>query len=162
MSNTIGKFFTFTSFGESHGKAIGGVIDGCPPGIEIDETFIQNELNRRRPGQSNISTPRKEEDKVEFLSGIFEGKSTGAPIAFVIWNENQRSADYNHLKDVYRPSHADFTYQQKYGIRDYRGGGRSSARETAARVAAGAIAKLALRKWVFKSMLLLRRWDILP
>jgi chorismate synthase len=119
-------------------------------------------LNRRRPGQSNISTPRKEEDKVEFLSGIFEGKSTGAPIAFVIWNENQRSADYNHLKDVYRPSHADFTYQQKYGIRDYRGGGRSSARETAARVAAGAIAKLALRKWVFKSMLLLRRWDILP
>ncbi len=146
MSNTIGKFFTFTSFGESHGKAIGGVIDGCPPGIEIDETFIQNELNRRRPGQSNISTPRKEEDKVEFLSGIFEGKSTGAPIAFVIWNENQRSADYNHLKDVYRPSHADFTYQQKYGIRDYRGGGRSSARETAARVAAGAIAKLGLRK----------------
>ena len=146
MSNTFGKIFTFTSFGESHGKAIGGIVDGCPSGVELDEAFIQNELARRRPGQSEISTPRKEEDKVEFLSGIFEGKTTGTPIAFVIWNVNQHSGDYEHLKDVYRPSHADFTYQQKYGIRDYRGGGRSSARETAGRVVAGAIAKLILRQ----------------
>lgn len=147
MANTIGRLFTFTSFGESHGKGIGGVIDGCPAGIEIDDEFIQNELNRRRPGQSDISTPRKEGDKVEFLSGIFEGKTTGTPIGFVIWNENQHSADYDHLKEIYRPSHADFTYQQKYGIRDHRGGGRSSARETASRVVAGAIAKLALQKF---------------
>lgn len=147
MSNTIGTIFSFTSFGESHGKAIGGVIDGCPAGINIDETFVQNELNRRRPGQSSVSTPRKENDKVEFLSGIFEGKSTGTPIAFVIWNEQQKSGDYDHLKNLYRPSHADYTYQQKYGIRDHRGGGRSSARETASRVVAGAIAKLALRKY---------------
>ncbi len=146
MSNTFGKIFTFTSFGESHGQAVGGIIDGCPPLIEIDETFIQNELNRRRPGQSDISTPRQEADKVEFLSGIFEGKTTGTPIAFVIWNTNQHSSDYDHLKEVFRPSHADFTYLQKYGIRDHRGGGRSSARETAARVVAGAIAKLALRQ----------------
>ena len=146
MSNTLGKLFTFTSFGESHGKGIGGIVDGCPSGIEIDEIFIQSELNRRRPGQSSISTPRKEGDKVEFLSGIFEGKSTGTPIAFVIWNENQHSSDYDHLKEVYRPSHADFTYQQKYGIRDHRGGGRSSARETASRVVAGAIAKLVLKQ----------------
>ena len=146
MSNIIGKLFTFTSFGESHGKAIGGVVDGCPSGIEIDEAFIQNELNRRRPGQSDISTPRKENDSVEFLSGIYEGKTTGTPIAFVIWNENQHSRDYDKLKDVYRPSHADYTYQQKYGIRDHRGGGRSSARETASRVVAGAIAKLVLKK----------------
>ena len=145
MSNTIGKLFTFTSFGESHGKGIGGIIDGCPAGIDMDETFIQNELNRRKPGQSSIATPRKEDDKVEFLSGVFEGKSTGTPIAFVIWNQNQHSTDYDHLKEVYRPSHADFTYQQKYGIRDHRGGGRSSARETAARVVAGAIAKLVLK-----------------
>ncbi|MDR1585575.1 MAG: chorismate synthase [Prevotellaceae bacterium] len=144
--NTIGKIFTFTSFGESHGKAIGGIIDGCPPGIVIDEGYIQSELNRRRPGQSSISTPRKEDDKVEFLSGIFEGRSAGTPIAFVIWNTNQHSDDYNHLKDVYRPSHADYTYQQKYGIRDHRGGGRSSARETAGRVVAGAIAKLVLKE----------------
>lgn len=144
--NTIGKIFTFTSFGESHGKAVGGVVDGCPAGIELDETFIQNELNRRRPGQSIISTPRHEEDKVEFLSGVFEGKTTGTPIAFVIWNKNQESKDYHHLKDVYRPSHADYTYQQKYGIRDHRGGGRSSARATAGWVAAGAIAKLVLRR----------------
>ena len=146
MSNIIGKLFTFTSFGESHGKGIGGIVDGCPPGVELDEVFIQNELNRRRPGQSDISTPRKEGDKVEFLSGIFEGKTTGTPIAFVIWNENQHSQDYDKLKDVYRPSHADYTYQQKYGIRDHRGGGRSSARETASRVVAGAIAKLVLKK----------------
>lgn len=144
--NTIGKLFTFTSFGESHGKAVGGIIDGCPPGISIDEEFIQNELRRRRPGQSKITTPREEEDKVEFLSGIFEGKSTGTPIAFVIWNKNQESKDYDHLKDVYRPSHADYTYQQKYGIRDHRGGGRSSARTTAGWVTAGAIAKLVLKQ----------------
>ena len=146
MSNTFGKFFTFTSFGESHGKAVGGIVDGCPSNIELDEVFIQNELNRRRPGQSEISTPRKEEDKVEFLSGIFEGKTTGTPIAFIIWNTNQHSRDYELLKDIYRPSHADFTYRQKYGIRDHRGGGRSSARETAGRVVAGAIAKLVLRQ----------------
>lgn len=146
MSNTIGKLFTFTSFGESHGRGIGGIVDGCPAGVEMDIDFIQNELDRRRPGQSDISTPRKEGDKVDFLSGIFEGKSTGTPIAFVIWNENQHSTDYDHLKEVYRPSHADYTYQQKYGIRDHRGGGRSSARETASRVVAGAIAKLALKK----------------
>ncbi|HHT23571.1 MAG TPA: chorismate synthase [Bacteroidales bacterium] len=144
--NTIGKLFTFTSFGESHGKAVGGIIDGCPAGISIDEEFIQNELRRRRPGQSKITTPREEEDKVEFLSGIFEGKSTGTPIAFVIWNKNQESKDYDHLKDIYRPSHADYTYQQKYGIRDHRGGGRSSARTTAGWVAAGAIAKLILKQ----------------
>ena len=144
--NTIGKLFTFTSFGESHGKAIGGIVDGCPAGIELDEAFIQRELNRRRPGQSAISTPRHEEDNVEFLSGVFDGKTTGTPIAFVIWNKNQESKDYDHLKDVYRPSHADYTYQQKYGIRDPRGGGRSSARATAGWVAAGAIAKLVLKK----------------
>lgn len=146
MSNSIGKLFTFTSFGESHGKGIGGIVDGCPAGIELDESFIQGELDRRKPGQSSIATPRKEDDKVEFLSGVFEGKTTGTPIAFIIWNQNQHSKDYDHLKDVYRPSHADYTYQQKYGIRDYRGGGRSSARETASRVVAGAIAKLVLRK----------------
>lgn len=146
MSNTIGNIFKLTSFGESHGKAIGGVIDGCPAGIEIDETFIQQELNRRKPGQSKLTTPRKEDDKVEFLSGIFEGKTTGMPIGFVVWNINQASKDYEHLKNVYRPSHADFTYQSKYGTRDYRGGGRSSARETIARVVAGAIAKLALQQ----------------
>ena len=146
MSNTIGKLFTFTSFGESHGRGIGGIVDGCPAGIEIDIEFIQHELDRRRPGQSDISTPRKEGDKVDILSGTFEGKTTGTPIAFVIWNENQHSTDYDHLKEVYRPSHADYTYQQKYGIRDHRGGGRSSARETASRVVAGAIAKLALKQ----------------
>lgn len=146
MSNTIGKLFTFTSFGESHGRGIGGIVDGCPAGIEVDIAFIQHELNRRRPGQSDISTPRVEGDKVDFLSGIFEGKTTGTPIAFAIWNENQQSNDYDHLKEIYRPSHADYTYQQKYGIRDHRGGGRSSARETASRVVAGALAKLALKK----------------
>lgn len=146
MSNSIGKLFTFTSFGESHGKGIGGIVDGCPAGIELDELFIQKELDRRKPGQSSIATPRKEDDKVEFLSGVFEGKTTGTPIAFIIWNQNQHSKDYDHLKDVYRPSHADYTYEQKYGIRDHRGGGRSSARETASRVVAGAIAKLVLQK----------------
>lgn len=146
MSNTIGKLFTFTSFGESHGVGIGGIVDGCPAGIELDEHYIQQELDRRKPGQSKIATPRKEDDKVEFFSGIFEGKTTGTPIAFIIRNQNQHSNDYDHLKEIYRPSHADYTYQQKYGIRDYRGGGRSSARETASRVVAGAIAKLVLRK----------------
>lgn len=146
MSNSIGKLFTFTSFGESHGKGIGGIVDGCPAGIELDESFIQQELDRRKPGQSSIATPRKEDDKVEFLSGVFDGKTTGTPIAFIIWNQNQHSKDYDHLKDIYRPSHADYTYEQKYGIRDYRGGGRSSARETASRVVAGAIAKLVLHK----------------
>ena len=146
MSNTFGKIFRLTSFGESHGVAVGGVIDGCPAGIIVDNDFIQNELNRRRPGQSSISTPRKELDKVEFLSGIFDGKTTGQPIGFLVKNEQQRSVDYEHLKTLYRPSHADYTYQQKYGIRDYRGGGRSSARETIARVVAGAIAKLVLKQ----------------
>lgn len=144
--NTFGNIFRLTSYGESHGAAIGGVIDGCPSGIEIDMDFIQNELDRRRPGQSKITTPRKEADKVEFLSGIYDGKTTGVPIGFVIWNTNQHSSDYDNMQDVYRPSHADYTYQQKYGIRDHRGGGRSSARETIARCVAGAIAKLALKQ----------------
>ena len=144
MSNTFGNIFRLTSFGESHGKGIGGVIDGFPAGIKIDLDFIQTELNRRKPGQSSLTTARQEDDKVEFLSGIFEGISTGTPIGFIVWNENQRSGDYDSMKEIYRPSHADFTYQQKYGIRDYRGGGRSSARETISRVVAGALAKLAL------------------
>lgn len=141
MSNSIGKIFRLTSFGESHGEAIGGIIDGCPAGFAIDFEQVQYELNRRKPGQSKIVTQRKEADEVRFLSGIFEGKTTGTPIGFMIENTNQKSKDYEHIKDQYRPSHADYTYQQKYGIRDYRGGGRSSARETAARVVAGAIAK---------------------
>ncbi len=144
--NTFGNIFRLTSFGESHGAAIGGIIDGCPAGIEVDMDFIQNELNRRRPGQSKITTPRNEADKVEFLSGIFEGKTTGTPIGFVIWNANQHSSDYDNMKALYRPSHADYTYQQKYGIRDHRGGGRSSARETIARCVGGALAKLALNQ----------------
>lgn len=139
--NSFGKLFKLTTFGESHGAAIGGVIDGCPPGLELDFDAIQNELDRRKPGQSEIVTQRKEPDTVEFLSGIFEGKTTGTPIGFNIRNTNQKSKDYSHIKDVYRPSHADYTYDKKYGIRDYRGGGRSSARETACRVVAGAIAK---------------------
>lgn len=143
--NTFGNIYRLTSYGESHGAAIGGVIDGCPSGIEIDMDFIQSELNRRRPGQSKITTPRKEADEVEFLSGIYDGKTTGTPIGFIIRNNNQHSSDYDNLKDIYRPSHADYTYAQKYGIRDHRGGGRSSARETIARCVAGAIAKLALR-----------------
>ncbi len=146
MSNTFGKIFTLTSFGESHGAAVGGVIDGCPAGVELDVAFIQSELNRRRPGQSSISTSRNESDSVEFLSGVFEGKTTGTPIGFIVRNEQQRSADYEHLRELYRPSHADYTYQMKYGIRDYRGGGRSSARETIARVVAGAVAKLVLKR----------------
>ncbi len=144
MGNTYGNKFRITTFGESHGKAIGVTIDGCPAGVEIDEEFIQSELNRRKPGQSKITTQRQEGDKAEILSGIFEGKSTGTPLAIVIYNEDQKSKDYAHIADKFRPSHADYTYWEKYGIRDYRGGGRSSARETAARVAAGAIAKLVL------------------
>ncbi len=145
--NSFGQFFKLTSFGESHGKAVGGVIEGVMPGIDIDMDFIQGELNRRRPGQSAITTPRDEKDKVEILSGVLDGKATGTPIGFVIWNADQRSKDYGNIKDVYRPSHADYTYQQKYGIRDHRGGGRSSARETIARVVGGAIAKLILKKY---------------
>ena len=141
MFNSFGNILRLTSFGESHGKGIGGVIDGFPAGITIDMDFVQSELDRRRPGQSRITTSRKESDKVEFLSGIFEGKSTGCPIGFIVWNENQHSNDYNNLKEVYRPSHADYTYNVKYGIRDHRGGGRSSARETISRVVAGALAK---------------------
>lgn len=144
--NSYGQIFKITTYGESHGKAIGVVIDGCPAGLEIDEGFIQNEMDRRKPGQSKIVTQRKEGDKIEFLSGIFEGKTTGTPISIVIYNKDQRSKDYSHIADKFRPSHADFTYQYKYGNRDFRGGGRSSARETAARVAAGAIAKLLLQK----------------
>lgn len=144
--NSFGDIFRITTFGESHGKAIGVVIDGCPSRVEIDETFIQAELDRRKPGQSKITTQRKESDTAQILSGTFEGKSTGTPIALLIPNEDQRSKDYSHIKEKYRPSHADYTYQMKYGIRDYRGGGRSSARETAARVAAGAIAKLFLKQ----------------
>lgn len=146
MSNTIGNILRLTTFGESHGEAIGGVLDGYPSGIEIDEDFIQKELSRRRPGQSKITTQRQEADKVEFLSGIFEGKSTGAPIGFIVRNTNQHSQDYNEMKDLFRPSHADYTYYNKYGIRDYRGGGRSSARITISRCVGGALAKLALRQ----------------
>ncbi|MBB3187252.1 chorismate synthase [Microbacter margulisiae] len=145
MSNTFGNIFCLTTFGESHGIAIGGVIDGCPAGITVDTSFVQQELNRRRPGQSAIVTPRQEADEVEFLSGIFEGKTTGTPIGFIIRNSDQHSSDYENLRTTYRPSHADYTYQTKYGIRDYRGGGRSSARETAVRIVGGAIAKLALQ-----------------
>ena len=144
--NTFGNIFRLTSYGESHGAAIGGVIDGCPSGINVDMEFIQNELNRRRPGQSKITTPRKEADEVEFLSGIYDGKTTGTPIGFIIHNSNQHSSDYDNLKDIYRPSHADYTYTEKYGIRDHRGGGRSSARETIARCVGGALAKLALKQ----------------
>ena len=139
--NSFGNVFKLTTFGESHGVAIGGVIDGCPAGISIDFDAIQHEMDRRKPGQSKIVTQRKEPDTVEFLSGIFEGVTTGTPIGFIIKNANQKSKDYSHIKDVFRPSHADFTYNEKYGQRDYRGGGRSSARETACRVVAGAIAK---------------------
>jgi chorismate synthase len=143
--NSFGTIFKLTTFGESHGEAIGGIIDGCPAGLKIDLEAIQAEMQRRKPGQSNIVTQRKEEDEVQFLSGIFEGITTGTPIGFVIQNTNQKSRDYSHIKDTYRPSHADFTYDKKYGIRDYRGGGRSSARETACRVVAGAIAKQLLK-----------------
>ncbi|MDC3306165.1 chorismate synthase [Flavobacteriales bacterium] len=141
MGNSIGTIFKLTTFGESHGASIGGIIDGCPAGLELDFEKIQQQLDKRKPGQSKITTQRKESDTVQFLSGIFEGKTTGTPIGFTIKNEDAKSKDYTHVKDTFRPSHADFTYQQKYGIRDYRGGGRSSARETACRVVAGAMAQ---------------------
>ena len=144
--NSIGTRFRLTSFGESHGAAIGGVIDGMPAGIEVDMNFIQSELARRKPGQSHLTTARNEADEVELLSGIFEGRTTGCPIGFLVRNTNQHSEDYENMRNLYRPSHADFTYEQKYGIRDHRGGGRSSARETISRVVAGAFAKLALRQ----------------
>ena len=144
--NSFGMKLRFSTFGESHGKALGCLLDGVPAGLIIDEAFIQSELDRRKPGKSEFETARKEADKVEILSGVFEGKSTGTPIAMIIFNTNQKSKDYTNIKDVFRPGHADFTYFHKYGIRDYRGGGRSSARETAARVAAGAIAKLMLQE----------------
>lgn len=145
MSNTFGKIFTLTTFGESHGEAVGGVVDGMPAGIDVDMDFIQAELNRRRPGQSSITTNRNEADKVELLSGVFEGKTTGTPIGFIVRNTNQHSNDYENMRNVFRPSHADYTYYSKYGIRDYRGGGRSSARETISRVVGGAFAKMILR-----------------
>ncbi|MDH6354659.1 chorismate synthase [Dysgonomonas sp. PH5-45] len=144
--NTFGNIFRLTSFGESHGVAVGGIIDGCPSGVELDVDFIRRELDRRRPGQSALTTSRRETDEVVFLSGVYEGKTTGTPIGFAIHNNNQCPSDYDNMKDIYRPSHADYTYQQKYGIRDHRGGGRSSARETISRCVAGAIAKLALRQ----------------
>ena len=144
--NSFGSLFRLTSFGESHGAAIGGVIDGMPSGIEVDMDFIQSELARRKPGQSHLTTARNEADEVELLSGIFEGRTTGTPIGFLVRNTNQHSQDYEEMRNVFRPSHADFTYEQKYGIRDHRGGGRSSARETISRVVAGAFAKLALRQ----------------
>ncbi|MCM1079262.1 MAG: chorismate synthase [Bacteroidales bacterium] len=146
MSNSTGTIFTLTTFGESHGVAVGGIVDGMPAGIHIDENFIQQELGRRRPGQSMITTSRNEADKVEFLSGIFEGKSTGSPIGFVVHNQNQHSQDYENMRCLFRPSHADYTYQAKYGIRDHRGGGRTSARITISRCVAGALAKLALKE----------------
>ena len=145
MSNTFGKLFTLTTFGESHGAAVGGVIDGFPAGIDIDMAFIQEELNRRKPGQSRITTDRHEDDEVELLSGVFEGKSTGCPIGFIVRNKNQHSQDYENMRCLFRPSHADYTYYNKYGVRDYRGGGRSSARITISRCVGGALAKLALR-----------------
>lgn len=144
--NTIGKIFTFTGFGESHGAAVGGVIDGMPAGVKIDLDAVQHQLDRRKPGQSAVTTARKESDTVEILSGLFEGVTTGTPIGFIIRNENQHSADYDQMRDTFRPSHADFTYTAKYGVRDHRGGGRSSARETASRVVAGAFARQALEQ----------------
>lgn len=144
--NSIGKLFVVSSFGESHGPALGGVVDGCPPGLELSESDIQPDLDRRKPGQSRYTTARSEDDRVEILSGVFEGRTTGTPIGLLIRNTDQRSKDYARIKNLFRPGHADYTYQQKYGIRDYRGGGRSSSRETAVRVAAGAIAKKYLRE----------------
>ena len=149
--NTYGKLFKLITFGESHGTALGGVIDGCPSGIKLDLEAIQNEMNRRKPGQSSIVTQRKEPDEVTFYSGIFEGQTTGTPIGFAIHNTNQKSNDYSHIKETYRPSHADYVYDKKYGIRDYRGGGRSSARETSCRVVAGAIAKQMMPEITFNA-----------
>lgn len=150
MGNTFGKLFKLTSFGESHGSMIGGIIEGCPAGLEIDKDIIQKDLDRRKPGQSKVTSSRKEDDKVQLLSGIFEGKSTGTPIGFLIPNINSKPKDYSNIKDVFRPSHADYTYEEKYGLRDYRGGGRSSARETACRVVAGSIAKQLLNNYGVK------------
>ncbi len=147
MGSSFGNLFKIHTYGESHGPALGVIIDGCPAGLEIDESFIQEELDRRKPGQSKITTQRREADEFEILSGVFEGKSTGTPISILIRNQDQRSKDYSHIADKFRPSHADYTFQAKYGHRDYRGGGRSSARETAARVAAGAVAKLLLKHY---------------
>ena len=144
--NTIGKLYTLTSFGESHGEALGGVIDGCPAGLPLSVDEIQYELDRRRPGQSSVTTSRTEEDRVEILSGVFEGVTTGAPIGFIVRNKDQRSRDYDEIKDLFRPSHADYTMQAKYGIRDYRGGGRSSAREHVVRVVGGAVARQILKR----------------
>lgn len=144
--NTFGTLYRLTTFGESHGVGIGGVIDGMPAGVKVDTDFLQHELDRRRPGQSALTTPRRESDRIELLSGIYEGRTTGCPIGFLVRNENQHSNDYDNLRNLYRPSHADYTYQQKYGIRDHRGGGRSSARETIARVVGGAFAKMYLRE----------------
>lgn len=144
--NTFGTLFRLTTFGESHGAGVGGVIDGMPAGVEVDLPFLQAELDRRRPGQSGLTTARKESDRVELLSGVFEGRTTGTPVGFLVRNENQHSGDYDNLRDIFRPSHADFTYQAKYGIRDHRGGGRTSARETVSRVVGGAFAKMALRR----------------
>ena len=145
-SNSFGRIFRITTAGESHGPGLGVIIDGCPPGLEIDEDYIQHELDRRKPGQSSITTQRKESDRISIRSGVYDGKTTGAPIMILIPNEDQRSTDYDHVSQAYRPSHADYTYEKKYGVRDHRGGGRSSARETVNWVAAGAIAKLFLKK----------------
>ena len=150
--NTFGKIFRFTTWGESHGPAIGCIVDGCPPNIPISEKEIQKDMDRRRPGQSKFTTQRKESDKVSILSGVFQGKTTGTPISMIIYNEDKRSRDYESIKDKFRPGHADFTYFKKYGIRDYRGGGRQSARETASRVAAGAIAKIVLKKIIGRKL----------
>ena len=158
--NTFGNIFRLTCFGESHGRALGGVIDGCPAGVVVDEEFVQSELDRRRPGQSSLTTSRNEADKVEFLSGIFEGKTTGTPKGFVIYNTNQHSSDYANIKDVFRPSHADYTYTEKYGFRDYRGGGRSSARETACRMVSGALAKLMLKQAGFDIQIVAKMTEV--
>ena len=152
--NTFGKIFRFTTWGESHGPAIGCIVDGCPPNIPISEKEIQKDMDKRRPGQSKFTTQRKESDKVSILSGVFQGKTTGTPISMIIYNEDKRSRDYESIKDKFSPGHADFTYFKKYGIRDYRGGGRQSARETASRVAAGAIAKIVLKKIIGKKFLI--------
>merc|ERR1712224_120647 len=148
--NTFGKLFRFTTWGESHGPAIGCIVDGCPPNINLNEKDIQLELDKRKPGQAKFTTQRKEDDKVQILSGVFEGKTTGTPISMIIYNKDMRSKDYGNIKDKFRPGHADFTYFKKYGIRDYRGGGRQSARETASRVAAGGIAKQVLQNIIGK------------
>ena len=145
MRNVFGNIFTLTTFGESHGEAVGGVVDGMPAGIDLDMDFIQHELDRRKPGQSRITTQRNEADRVQLLSGVFEGKTTGTPIGFVVKNTNQHSNDYDNMRQLFRPSHADYTYYNKYGVRDHRGGGRSSARVTISRCVGGALAKLALR-----------------